>query len=392
MKKLNSLEFYSSDDFNKIFNYFILEFDEGFRYNNIVLNIYKRISCIDKLIGFVGRIFSCKSTKPKYVFMGTKYKDLILSLERDDVLIIGGFKQLVFCLINRKKYFYIGYLYSYLNSYFIKKSDRNHVLANEIYKFLYKFSPSHIVFINDSLPMERAIILASQRMNINTICIQHGVFQSSNTSLLDGVFVDLMLVYDDHHKLMYKDFINQKSIVLGYHSNIVKINNYVSYSIPNKRVCILGQPYFDYYSDLENNYINTISKLISVLENNDIAYCYKPHPSEKKGNYLRNIKNKLYTKKLIDAFRDFDVFISFTSTALLEASLHNRVAIQLTDEWLKCDNFELLGYSYSVEINNQSVLIDRILSAKPIKNDVIFQMSCYSIKERFLRSIAEEWS
>jgi hypothetical protein len=85
--------------------------------------------------------------------------------------------------------------------------------------------------------------------------------------------------------------------------------------------------------------------MIGKFQAAGIAVYYKPHPYEDKRFFPTNAK--IARTKLADALANYDVFISLTSTALIEASLCGKIAIQLFDEEFEADDFSVRQYCYS---------------------------------------------
>jgi len=111
-------------------------------------------------------------------------------------------------------------------------------------------------------------------------------------------------------------------------------------------VCYLGEDFERYNKDLLDIKLETISNLYKICNHLGLKFIYRPHP----GDDRRLLKSKLpdvyFTQereKIDKTFREEDVFISFNSTALIEAAIRSKVCLQLMNFPMKTDDFEELG-------------------------------------------------
>ena len=217
-------------------------------------------------------------------------------------------------------------------------------LINKTIKIMKSVSPKFLLLASDCLFVERFLIYCAREAGIKSICIQHGIFLSRISRFLDGKYADYMFLWGDSQANIYKnnEFDMKKIRIIGYPYNIVNSKNRIS---DKKKVCILGQPYETYRAELGNRKKIIFKELINILENNGFKVSYKPHPGEKNFSFYPSNVN-LYKRNLKHALSEFDVFIALDSTALLEASIYGKIAIQLFDENFESDHFAKLGYSY----------------------------------------------
>jgi hypothetical protein len=225
---------------------------------------------------------------------------------------------------------------------------------------------------NDSLPFQRVLIHAARKNHLKgVVCIQHGLYQSNISPLLmDGWLSDYFFVINDfQRKIAIKNGMNPDSIkVLGFHGALYKSSRMLS-SPSDRRVCILGQPWSKYNDHAHQRYIKILKDIVKILNEDGIFFVYKPHPAEDDIPFF--IKSHIFRKGLNKAIDNFDVFISMTSTALLEVSSTGRIAIQIDDGVFESDNFESIysgvktvGYSdlsfilHLIKIEEVSACID----------------------------------
>lgn len=319
-------------------------------------------------INFLSRFFSFKpKEKLRYIIIGRKYNDLIRGLPKEEVLVIGSsWRDWLYCLFHRIP-FRLGLpvMKAALDCYVGQKLN----LISEVQEILKcgtDTTPKFIILFNDSLPVERIYCLLAKSLGMHSVCIQHGVFQANSPArIYDGGIADLMLAFDRHQfELMADGGIPKNKLgVVGFHSNIKHYDN-LSYGLA-RRVCILGQPWGVYYPEIEVRYHELLENLNAILSTSGFKFVFKPHPSECDAHYLGKY-GVVEAAKLKECLTRYDVFISFTSTALIEASLAGRIAIQIFDPAFLADRFSDNGYAYSIDSNDLSQLSKLVSEASPI--------------------------
>ena len=369
-----------------IFWYFGLK-SPAFTYPYKVIKQYEGIAAGATYLCVVLSLFS-RPKKIKYVFIGAKYKSLIRGLPRSDVLVVGGVRQLVYSMFCRVSFKSNINLYAdVIKAYKTNDDELLYKIRDKVAAELSKYSPEFLVVVSDSLPMERLWIESARKLGVKSLCMQHGLFSSAGSDINDGKFADIMFVFDELQKRIVEISTNRKVLVLGYHSDIKK---HASKSFGPLRICILGQPYPQYYAEKSEVYFDYIADLISTLKENDYVFKYKPHPSEKNANYLSsgNLSGLVYNKSLNKALNDFDCFISLTSTALLEVTLAGKCAIQIYDDRFSDEWFEDYGYSYSISRNNLDALPYLINGCKNVQLHKSAGMVAGTVTFRFLDAIS----
>ena len=88
---------------------------------------------------------------------------------------------------------------------------------------------------------------------------------------------------------------------------------------------------------------------------------------------------------MAEALRRFEVCISITSTALLEATLAGRVAIQIHDETFGADRLDEAGYAHSLEVERLGELATLCCEAAPVDNPQLELLSPQQLADRFER-------
>lgn len=92
-------------------------------------------------------------------------------------------------------------------------------------------------------------------------------------------------------------------------------------------------------------------KIRKLATKENFEFIYKPHPWETGLDYLNDIEGCVKCE-MNQALENYDVFVSLTSTALLEAVNSGRVAIQIRDENFLCDDFSKFSSVKSLDLQN----------------------------------------
>lgn len=317
----------------------------------------------------------------KYFFFGTKYKEIILSLPRHEVCVIGGPRQIGFCIKNNISIISNMSLWGKF-AFWIRNSINDNDISDKINYYQEKCNlkkqlrassiidisgyKSQFIVENDSLPVQRFITNIFRSFGALTVCIQHGVFQSiTDPDVIDGWYCDRFICYDKYQKEIIANagISTEKLKVGGFYSSahtpIRELNT------PNtRRICFLGQPWYKYGDDFKDKYLSIYYELKRTLLEVGYVLYYKPHPWEQGAEYLGCIEN-IFKGSMLDVIDHFDVFFSYTSTALLETSRSGRVSVQIFDEKFKCDRFSKFNYAYTIdsdEVNDSQLLLQKVTS------------------------------
>jgi hypothetical protein len=329
--------------------------------NSSVIN-YNRIKFLTILYNYVNKLmykityFSKSNINKKTILFQnnrTLYRSIIKDGSSSFNLVVLGENLLSFyyfiissILVTNTIYFPI---YPVYNSIYVGILEKNEIKLSESIRLLTrnikKLNPDLIVLQEDGNIEGRALTLAAKKLKIPTITIQDGIFSSSN-KLLYGYYSDYMFVWGQYFKDMYldqniKDHEHIK--ILGYPNKLTEFDvNHRN----KKTVYYIGQDYEHYNKDYLEYKINTIQNLKLVCDKLGFNFYYRPHQNENR-NYIKSkVKNIQFSRKsdsLMDSIEKGDIFISFNSTALIEANLHTKIGIQLKNFNIKTDDFETIG-------------------------------------------------
>ena len=311
------------------------------------------IDSLDKFYNVVQSRLQSKyyyTKRKRVLFHSLKYPAIILETKQyhSTSLIVSGKADRLFALNHFMGYIITNDLSKFVSDY-LKAMNGEYLyrLIKLLEEKLRRIKPDYIILRNDSLLTERAIVLASKKLGITTIVIQHGIYQSTSP-LTDGKVADYVLVWGQYFKDLYvKNGIRrpEEVYVLGYPYPIEK--DVMSYG--GKKgcvVCYLGQNIEIYDRNYLKVKISTIRRLNEICTKLHMNFIYRPHP----GDDIKMLKKQLpevgFSKKgekMIETFRKCDVFISFSSTSLIEAAMRSKICLQLMDYSQQIDNFEELG-------------------------------------------------
>ncbi|WP_456400755.1 hypothetical protein [Persephonella sp.] len=336
-------------------------------YIRSMLSSKKKIEKI-KIINFLSEISNVMMPKCDVLFYTNKFERLAFSLKHKNILSVGfmgGVKAFISSLKIKVKYFpSFHWLYHLMEIFEVDpefNSFRAEWLVDQFISFLKSKEIKYIILPNDSLFFERFIIYCAKQTGVRTVCIQDGLFHSKiSYKVLHGQFSDCMFLWGESQKVFYSKLNNMCNLkILGYPFDIKFRNFNRNFNAYKNKVCILGQPYENYNIYLGKKKKIIFEKIADLLKKEGFIVVYKPHPGELSSEFIpKNVK--IYTKNLEKAFDEFGIFISLTSTALLEASLNKRIAIQVYDPEFKGDCFENMGYSYTINIENLENLVNFI--------------------------------
>src|SRR3989344_3682857 len=186
--------------------------------------------------------------------------------------------------------------------------------------------------------------------------------------------------------------------VLGY-PYLIEKNQDIEKKDKNYIVYYLGTNLEFYNEEFLNVKLEAIKKINEICNKLGMKFFYRSHPGENRELLERNLIDIAFTDKkegLQEAFKKADIFISFQSTSLVEATMSSKVSLQLMNYPLKSDNFETLGAcSKSLQtIEELEDYLSKIARAQTLdalktklNNDYI--ETRYNPIERFLEIIKE---
>lgn len=271
------------------------------------------------------------------------------------------------------------------------KKEYLYALVSYINQILKKTRPKYVVMSGDCSIESRAMVVAAKQLGILTIAVQQSIFPESDFFYY-GKVVDYALFWGQYFKDMYLKHggAESRAYILGY-----------PYSTSNKRIHKKHKYtlyYFDQAAQLCNNdffmiKINTLRGIGKICRNLGMEFICRPHPTDNRSIFKRElpeIKISSKNEKLEQSIKKGDIFISFCSTALIEATMMSKITLQLMNYPVKPDNFEKLGIcNKSFEnIEDLENYLKKISKADDLKKFIIkfnnyYAETRYNLAERF---------
>ncbi len=353
-------------------------------------------------LGNSGQDLPAQAGKKKILFRLFKYYDIILGAKKyHQVGLIVHARDRLFAIKNLMGYIITSDLDQHVLAYLQEKNIKYlYRLIKEVENKLGAVKPNYIVLWNDIFPIERAIVLASKKLGITTLEIQHGVYDSFRT-METGKVVDHVLVWGEYFKDLYVKQGKRKPediYVLGYPYVIPK-NQDVENKDSHYVVCYLGQDLEIYDKNFLSIKFETANSIYKICKKLGLAFVYRPHPGDDRKALEEKLPHIYFTpaqEKLEETFKKADIFISFQSTSLVEAAMRSKISLQLLNYPLKSDNFEKLSACNASlqtleELENY---LKKIVSAKKLDELKIefnnnYVETRYNPVERFLEIIHE---
>ena len=155
-----------------LFEYVIRRGREEKAFGHWVASMYREkvsdLMVIDHMALTVSRVLRRPNPSSiRYFFLGTKFRQLILELPRRDVCVIGGVRQAAFCIRHGTKFLNNTLLWDLLADGVDGVGCEVELIKDQINSLSFQiglkaFGRAVLVVDNDSLPMQRAVILAAR--------------------------------------------------------------------------------------------------------------------------------------------------------------------------------------------------------------------------------------
>lgn len=285
----------------------------------------------------------------RFVFYSSKFSHVMEGLDSSSLMLFGKPQDIPFAVKHSIAFYpiydIIPELFALFRSDPRLESCRAAKFIDNVTSMLFKMNPEYLVVWNDSLFLERLLVFCGRRAGVKSICIQHGIFHDAfNREFLDGHYADYMFVWGKSQADLYGNcgFAKEKLKVMGYP---YRVEN-ASVGKHEKVVCILGENIETLNKELGLKKKQVYEAIADLLRSNNFRVIYKPHPFETDRNFIpANLETVAIS--LSDAFDNYSMFVALTSTALLEATLHGKIAVQYYDDCFGGCDFSLRGFSYT---------------------------------------------
>jgi|SRR6185369_5271437 len=365
-----------SDNVHEVFSYPVERSTNEPSYLIDYLGYYDKVMPLLRLSSLASPFIKTgySSCDKNFAFLTTKYSLIIEGLDSNTILLFGKPQEFPFAVRNNISFYPVYDFLPELLSLFKDDpqlaSSRAIKLIDKVVESLMYLNPAYQVFWNDSLFLERFLIFCGRRAGVRSICIQHGLFHDTfDCKFLDGYYADYMFVWSKSQAELYCDpeFDKDKLRVMGYP---YKVENLAG-TANNKRICLLGENIETTNKDLGLRKKHVYEEIAKLLSRDEFELVYKLHPFEKDSKYIpANVKK--VNISLRRAFEEYEIFIALSTTALLEATLHGKVAIQYLDTAINGTDFQEKGYSYSTrKMDDIPVLVQELSEPLRVPESVI---------------------
>ena len=379
-------------NYHPIFQFpFMVNEDPAFNLPNFAENY------IRDLFGESYRTCDIPAGECDYLFFTDKFIDLIRSLKEKgcSIGIIGWRSSAIMEL--EIPFFSIFPWHATLYRLFKEdpqlSSRETKTTLDQFSNFFKTIGVKFLIVPNDSLILQRFLILCARMASVKTICIQHGLWSSKmDIRFLNGHFADYMFLWGESQKRLYSKLYDKKDLerkfkILGYP---FETKYKKDGGLDKNKVCILGQN-FEYFNvELGKRKKKIFENIANLLKRKGYTVMYKPHPGEWWSKQFLPENVEIFNRGPATTFRNFDIFIGLTSTMLLEASLNGKIAIQVYDENFGGDCFQEKGYSYTINVTDLDKLPDLIKNLDcpySVSDRVIYRPD--DVGERFLHLLKE---
>lgn len=328
----------------------------------------------------------------KYLVYGLKYKAIIESLPKDETVVLGGGRSVLeYCFKKRISSLFIYHFFKYLIPF--SQKDDSVMLVGAIEKLSYalkKTGAKYLILETDSLPGQRMLISAAKKVNIKSICMYHGLTSSKTiTTLRDGYVADYVFVYDKYQKktLVDSGVDTNKIFIFGFYYS--SQNNFPP-PVNRNKICFFGQPWKEYNTDKFEDYFVIAKWSIAKLVEHGFSVTYKAHPAEKDLSFLEKVSPDILVSysDISGCWDMYDIFISTYSTALLEATLHGKLAVQIYSGELYDDKLEANSYAYTIDIYDEVSLINHLKTSCAIEPVELMQLNKVPLEIRLTEVIS----
>ena len=276
-------------------------------------------------------------------------------------MVMGGRKELIFCLKNGYRFYWLGAIFYGFNQFIF--SEKNNLFSLVVVSLRKMFSKDinkrYLFLCDDSLPEGMTLSFALESIpNLNIVCIAHGIinFEPSRIKIIpEGISCKFNLLWDKSQKFFFKDDKNHASFVLGLPYEVSLPKNHC------REVILVGD------CGLSSNAVRyfyalyVFCKIYRILEAAGIDVSYRPHPQDDI-EYVQSIfSNVCITQKNELLTSNRKVFIGYESSLIFEAGNFGHTTIGL-------DALELMESKYFEHKDNRAFDVDFEVSSDNFEN------------------------
>lgn len=362
---------------HEVFSYMVTRSVRDPNLLNDYLRYFDKLMPIVRLARTVSPVLrSCyPCNDKKFAFYTTRFNHVMEGVDSNSQMLFGKPQELLFSIRNNIPFYpvydVIPELFHLFHTDPRLESARAAKMIRHVTALLAKMNPEYLVLWNDAMFVERLLVFCGRQVGVRSICIQHGIFHDTfDRRLLDGYYADYMFVWGKSQADLYQGcgFDKGKLRIMGYPYRVENL----CCSKNDNVVCLLGENIEIIDKELGAKKRCVYEKIAEFLLDHDYKVVYKPHPFENDKKFLpSNIE--ILSIGLSKAFDKYNKFIALTSTALLEATLHGKIAVQYLDDDFGGCNFSLKGFSYTTrDMKEIPLYLSKYATPSVIDRDAVF--------------------
>jgi hypothetical protein len=281
---------------------------------------------IDLIITFFMGV-NCRNNKSKIILLTEKWINLSEAFAAiSSIAIIGLPNNILFCLKNRCRYFFISPVYVILALGFLLPRSKRAKLSKFallIAKYqLKKYTDvkCKVIVHSDALPFARTYIIAANELGLNTVCIQHGTFYKSHqVGERDGFLCKTNIVRSIVDGKIIKNANKFTNIYVADEFFKISISALKKSIHDNVTIMLLGEGFHVMNKKFASSYMSVLKKLNMYYASLNIDVVFRPHPSEFWFNYRSDFQ-RIDRLQLNKSLAIADAVVGFSSSLLLEAA------------------------------------------------------------------------
>ena len=325
-------------------------------------NIFQFFKCLISIFVFLKNIKS----KRVYVFQGLRNKIYCKAFKKNQVVIIGSYKEFFYC---KKNGYHFIWSFPIQSSVFLCiYRNINFFLDLVISRWFSRFKSKKITFFvhEDTQPVGSFICFFSRYLSDSkTICIQHATYLRNFHSKPQGYMSKYNFVWH-FDQIKFLNFDKNYTFVIG--------NNYEAKAKMkgNPNIILVGPGNSLANKDLYSYQIKNFIKLSKIIKKNlPLKIIYRPHPEElQTANLLEKLKTDFKiidtSNKLIALRQARSIFIGYVSSLLYEAKLAGHKTV-----FIKNKNYKNLSFvpDFNLRIGENTKFIEWVKSV--VKNNYV---------------------
>ena len=263
--------------------------------------------------------------KPKYVFVNSRFKDIICSLDREHVVVMGGITDVLFCIRNNIKFVWIGYLVKAFDIYHYYGRDKSYIKALLLLeRITCSNNRRHVFLWEDTLKVGASLAcLFNKNKFIDTVCIQHGLLSFGSDLKPDGAVSNFNFFINSSQNKFFSNSSEKNSCVIGLPYDILikpPLEKNIYLVGIGSSTSLIGNSMYLYslwvYTKIQKEFIKSGCKVY-----------YRPHPTEDMSIYKSFFLNIETAPKKNIFSASLSTYIGFNSTLLYEAGFFGNITI-----------------------------------------------------------------